>query len=112
MVLLTTSRLLRRHARDLLAGRLGHRVELVCPRIDRVRELQHLLRIARLVLADVGVGPRLAKIGPDCACRSIRVVHDGWIRDVALYIGARNRHGGAARNMRVTAELEGSRGIR
>jgi len=112
MVLLTTSRLLRRHAGDLLAGRLGNRVELVCPRIDRVHELRPLLRIARLVLADVAVGQRLSKMGPGCPCRLIRVVHEGWIREMARYIGARNRHGGAARNMRVTAELEGSRGIR
>lgn len=88
VTLLTGSRLLRRHARELFAGDLGGSVGLACPRPSNPSELDRALRISSLVLTDAitFVPPRSPS--PGFSVRAVHVVDPGWIRALARYLGA------------------------
>ncbi len=105
--LLTSSRLLRRYARELFAGDLGGSVGLSCPRPRSRSELDRALRISSLVLADLITSVPMRRSVPGFAVRAVRVVDLGWIRELARYIGV----GPRPRKRGPTAELERLRGI-
>lgn len=91
--LLTSSRLLRRYARELFAGDLGGSVGLSCPRPWSRSELDRALRISSLVLADLVTSVPKRPSVPGFAVRAVRVVDRGWIRELARYIGVESRPG-------------------
>ncbi len=122
--LLTVSRGLRRHVRELFAGDLGGRIGLFCPRPDRPQEISLALRISSLVLTDLLVWrlhSAVAGAPPGSPARLVRVVQPGWIHDLARYLGV-DCEGSASgeraitsccrrRNEALRRELEAPRGI-
>jgi DNA-binding transcriptional regulator YhcF (GntR family) len=105
--LLTSSRLLRRYARELFAGDLGVSVGLACPKPGRRSDLDRALRISSLVLADLITPVPKRPSVPAFAVRAVRVVDRGWIRELARYIGV----GPRTWKKGPPAELERLRGI-
>ncbi|MEJ2336428.1 MAG: winged helix-turn-helix domain-containing protein [Gemmatimonadales bacterium] len=105
--LLTSSRLLRRYARELLAGDLGGSVGLACPRPERRSDLDRALRISTLVLADLNTSLPDTSSVPAFAFQPVRVVDRRWLRNLARYIGVGPRRWKNA----PAAELERLRGI-
>lgn len=99
--LLTSSRLLRRYARELFAGDLGGSVGLACPRPGRRSGLDRALRISSLVLADLNTSVPERPSVRSFAVRSVRVVDRWWIRELARYMGVGPRCGekGLRRNL-------------
>ncbi len=105
--LLTSSRLLRCHSRELFAGDLGGSAGLACPRPWSQSDLERALRISSLVLADLTTSVPKRPSVPGSEVRVVRVVDRGWIRELALYIGVASRPG----KKEPPAELERLRGI-
>lgn len=99
--LLTRSRLLRRHARELLAADLGSSVGLVCPTPSCPSEVHRALRISRLVLADVVSSVPTPFSAAGVEIRTVRVVDREWIRELHRYMvgGRRREDDGLQRNL-------------
>lgn len=85
VTLLTRSRLLRSHAREVLAGDLGGCVGLACPRPSCQSEVDRALRISSLVLADATFAPHRSSTA-GVAVRAVRVVDREWIGELARYM--------------------------
>lgn len=108
LALLSVSRGLRRHARELLAGRLADAIGLICPDPRSPPDVKRALRIADCVLVDVLCAVRLrpaSRPRPGSRVHSLRLIAPSWIDEMARYFGAEQRSSPR------WAELERARGI-
>ncbi len=108
LALISGSRGLRRHARELLAGRLADAIGLICPDPRSPPDVKRALRIADCVLVDVLCAVRLrlaSRPRPGFRVHPLRLIAPSWIDEMARYLGV------ARRSSPRRAELERARGI-
>ena len=108
LALISVSRGLRWHARELLAGRLADAIGLTCPDPRSPSDVKRALRIADCLLVDVLCAVRLPpalRLRPGSRVHPLRLIAPSWIEEMARYLGVERR------SSPHQAELERARSI-